>query len=75
VIGGDVAIGNHHSVGLPIFGKFPEQRFALFWIEVGCCFREFRGFLIIGELPKNGFALFRIDRDLLLRGCFVALGS
>ena len=49
VIGSDVAIGNDYSLTLLIFREFPEQRIALFWIEIDCCFRKVQGFLVIGK--------------------------
>jgi len=52
MIGSGVVVSDDHSVGLLIFGEVPEQRFAPFRIEVGCCFGGLGGSLVIGELPE-----------------------
>ena len=76
MIGGGFVVGDNRFWVFPKFGKVPEQRFSLiFWIEVYRCFRRVGASLVIGELPEQDFALFRIERDLLLRSCFVALGD
>ena len=44
MICGGVMVSDNHLVGLLIFGELPEQRLALFRIEVGCCFPGFSAF-------------------------------